>query len=442
MTQESQNRSLSNWATQLFARATTIALVAGVLLLTTGAEAEAQGVKGPGYSVLYSFTGKADGAIPAGGNLILDPEGNLYGTTGWGGDLTCVDNNPPGCGVVFKVERTSGETVLHRFTGGDDGILSVSGLVRDGDGNLYGNTCIGGSERAGVVFKLDKAGKETILYAFKGGADGGCPSYGILRDDDGIVYASAESGGDLSGCNGTGCGVVFKVDGSGKETVVYQFTGGTDGATPNDLIRDEEGNLYGTTTSGGDLSACDMHGCGVVFKIDKAGKETVLYRFTGGADGSAPFAGVVRDGVGNLYGTTVNGGNLSRCGGSGCGVVFKLDSAGKETVLYRFYGAADGGNPQADLILDDEGNLYSTASSGGKLGCFGGGFYCGVVFEVGRTGQETVLHTFTGGADGGYSFDGLVRDGEGNLYGTTGYGGDLSGCGGDGCGVVFKIALP
>jgi len=121
--------------------------------------------------------------------------------------------------------------------------------------------------------------------------------------------------------------------------------------------------------------------------------------------------------------------------------VFKLDRAGKETVLYSFTGATDGGTPFSDLIRDDDGNLYGTASSGGERGCLGGGFYCGVVFEVDRTGKETVLHTFTGGTDGGYILDGLVRDIEGNLYGATGYGGNLSDCRGDGCGVVFKIAV-
>jgi uncharacterized repeat protein (TIGR03803 family) len=180
----------------------------------------------------------------------------------------------------------------------------------------------------------------------------------------------------------------------------------------------------------------------VVFKVDKAGKETVLYRFTGGADGFAPYAGVVRDESGNLYGTTSSGGDLSGCGGSGCGTVFKLNTAGKKTDLYRFTGGADGGNPYSDLIRDAAGNLYSTAYTGGQLGCFGGGTECGVVFKVEPSGKETVLHTFTGGKDGGLSFDGLVSDCAGNLYGTTGYGGAFpKGCSGYGCGVVFKIAL-
>lgn len=440
---ESQNRTSSTWAASLFVRTATIAVTAGFLCFTTTTSAQSPDSKKPSYSVLYTFTGGADGAAPLGGNLILDPMGNLYGTTGFGGDLSCSEGNPPGCGVVFKVDRMGKETVLHTFTGGSDGIFSVSGLVRDEAGNLYGNTCSGGSAGQGVLFKLDKAGKETILHTFTGGADGGCPGYGILRDEEGNLYATASSGGDLSRCAGYGCGVVFKVDRTGKETVLYTFTGGSDGLEPNDMIRDEEGNLYGTTVGGGDPSFCNGYGCGVVFKVDRAGKETVLYSFTGGADGSSPGASVVRDKVGNLYGTTSQGGiNSSECQGGGCGVVFKLDRAGKETVLYSFTGATDGGTPFSDLIRDDDGNLYGTASSGGERGCLGGGFYCGVVFEVDQTGKETVLHTFTGGTDGGYILDGLVRDIEGNLYGATGYGGNLSDCRGDGCGVVFKIAVP
>jgi uncharacterized repeat protein (TIGR03803 family) len=409
----------------------------GILLLSLVAQARSQEEKAPKpptYTVLYTFNGGADGAIPAGGDLILDPEGNLYGTTGWGGDLSCFRDNPPGCGVVFKVDKEGQQTVLHSFTGGADGILSFSGVVRDHAGNLYGNTCYGGSGGAGVVFKLELAGNETILYNFTGGADGGCPGYGMLRDDAGNLYATAGSGGDLSGCFGGGCGVVFKLDTAGNETVLYSFTGGLDGGYPNDLVRDAEGTLYGTTISGGDLSGCNGQGCGVVFKVDRVGKETVLYSFTGGADGATPFAGVVQDDAGNLYGTTFGGGS------DGSGVVFKLDRTGKETVLYNFSGGADGGFPAADLVRDDEGNLYSTTTGGGDVGCFGGGNQCGVVFMLDRNRKETVLYSFTGGADGGYNFDGLVRDAEGNLYGATGYGGDLK-CNstGYGCGVVYKI---
>jgi uncharacterized repeat protein (TIGR03803 family) len=163
-----------------------------------------------------------------------------------------------------------------------------------------------------------------------------------------------------------------------KETVLYQFTGGEDGAFPfAGVVRDWGRNLYGTTEGGGG-TGCGGSGCGTVFKVDTTGKETVLYAFTGGPDGGLPLGGLVRDGAGNLYGTTYSGGNATECTG-GCGVVFKLDTTGTETVLHTFTGGADGSNPAASLLLDSSGNLYGTAYQGGT-GCNGSG--CGVVFKI------------------------------------------------------------
>jgi uncharacterized repeat protein (TIGR03803 family) len=394
-------------------------------------EQEEKAPKPPTYSVLYTFTGGSDGGIPLGGDLILDPEGNLYGTTGFGGDLSCLTFSTPGCGVVFKLDRTGKESVLHGFTGGTDGKTPISGVVQDDEGNVYGTTYSGGSYGAGVVFKLDRAGDETILYTFTGGADGGCPAYGLLRDDAGNLFGAGACGGT------NGKGVAFTLDRIGKETVLYSFTGGPDGAYPNNLTRDAEGDFVGAAYAGGNLNECFGQGCGVVFKLSRAGKETVLYTFNGAADGGDPSANVIPDEAGNLYGTAYSGGNLSGCNGYGCGVVFKLDRTGKETVLYAFTGGADGSGPVADLIRDDEGNLYSTTEYGGvSTGspCIYAG-NCGVVFKVDRFGKETVLYSFTGGTDGANPFGGLVRDAEGNLYGAT--------CATSvGCGVVFKIKLP
>ena len=167
--------------------------------------------------------------------------------------------------------------------------------------------------------------------------------------------------------------------------MLYTFTGGADGAYPNGLIQDPAGNLYGTTSNGG------ADGAGVVFKLDRRGNETVLYSFTGGTDGGYPYAGVIEDWVGNLYGTTSSG------GAAGAGVVFKLDRRGNETVLYSFTGGADGGYPYAGLIEDWAGNLYGTTCCGGTAGA-------GVTFKVDQTGNETVLHSFTYGSDGGYPY--------------------------------------
>jgi uncharacterized repeat protein (TIGR03803 family) len=168
-----------------------------------------------------------------------------------------------------------------------------------------------------------------------------------------------------------------------------------------------------------------------VFKVDKSGNETVLYSFKGGADGLQPVAGFVRDEAGNLYGTTLSGGDPGCEGGFGCGVVFKMDGAGNETVLYTFTGGADGNSPYAGLIRDDAGYLWGTTVLGGTHGS-------GTVYRVDPSGNEIVLHSFAGGSDGAGPYAGVIRDLAGNFYGTTNSGGDLT-CAG-GCGTVYKIA--
>ena len=422
---------------------------------TQGAAAQSQAA--PVFSVLYAFTGGTDGFPGGSGNpLILDRLGNLYGATISGGDLSC--GNGGGCGVVFKVDPTGTETVLYSFTGAADGGNPYGGVLRDHAGNLYGTTTFGGSSGgAGTVFKLQPGGKETVLYGFSGGADGSVPYAGVVRDEAGNLYGTTAGGGAV------GAGVVFKVDPAGHETVLHSFAGGpTDGSSPNfTLLRDRRGNLYGTTSSGGTStsgSACFGEGCGVVFKLDPSGKETVLYNFTGGADGALPTSGLSLDRAGNLYGTTAAGGNSSSgapgCSFSffapGCGVLFKLDRTGKETVLYAFTGGTDGALPYGGVVRDAAGNLYGTTTNGGDLTGPSGSFGEGVVYEVDPAGKETVLYAFTGLADGGNPTTGLVSNagnpdcGRYELYGTTVSGGDLgsSVCPGTGCGVVFRLTLP
>jgi hypothetical protein len=291
-----------------------------------------------------------------------------------------------------------------------------AGLVLDAASNLYG-TFAGHDcpyDWCGLVFKLDPTGTFTDLHYFTGGADGGSPAAGLIRDATGNLYGTTEGGGTGT-CNlavpQSGCGVVFELircdsEPSGYEyKVLYRFTGGADGANPvARLIRDTTGNLYGTTAQGGHRSgACNLGNegngtCGVVFELIRCDSEPsgyeykVLYRFTGGADGGNPVSGLVRDASGNLYGTTLLGGaNSSVCIAfeSGvsptCGVVFKLSPTGalptttklwSETVLHTFTGGPDGGNPLGpDLIQDLAGNLYGTAYSGGP-------YFAGVVFRL------------------------------------------------------------
>jgi uncharacterized repeat protein (TIGR03803 family) len=358
-------------------------------------------------TVLYAFPGAADGQYPYNAGVIFGSDCHLYGTTFYGGKK--------GHGVVYQLDGDGNEKVLYNFhllTANGFG-QPTGGVIRDSKGNLYGTTFIGQADVGygnGVVYKVDTAGHSTVLHNFTGEADGGVPYGGVIRDSKGNLYGTAEVGG------ASGAGVVFKVDTFGNETVLYSFTGGSDGGYPlAGVIRDSKGNLYGTTNGGGASYA------GVVFKVDTSGNETVLYSFTGGSDGGYPLAGVIRDSKGNLYGTT-NGG-----GASGAGVVFKVDTFGNETVLYSFTGGSDGGNPLwVVLVRDSAGNLYGTTNGGGASGA-------GVVFKVNAAGNETVLHSFTGGADGGNPYAGVILGPEGNLYGTTAFGGETN------AGVVFEI---
>jgi uncharacterized repeat protein (TIGR03803 family) len=369
----------------------------------------------------------------------------FYGVTASGGGSS-------EAGTVFKLDSEGNETVLYSFTGGADGGGPQS-LVLGPDGNLYGTAQIGGAHNAGVIFRLDptaQEGKETVLYSFTNGADGGLPSYALVVDHAGNLYGTTRTGGDLT-CfqnGGYGCGVVFEVGLNGKETVLHSFTGHSDGAFPDGLILDTTGNLYGTAAFGGKLGclAGQGYGCGVVFKLDSNGQETVLYDFSGGgAKGLDPYGALLLDKEGNLYGTTMLGGGM-RCSGDpggvwarvpvpyeGCGIAFELNAAGQEIVLHKFKGIPDGAQPNGDLV-QGPGGLYGTTMNDG-------GANCGSVFRIDSGGHYVVVYSFTCGADGAYPEAGLLVDAQGNLYGTTIAGGFQQCRSGLGCGTVFKITL-
>jgi len=408
-------------------------LVFGLLLGAAGAQTE---------SVLYSFCEQkncTDGDSPWAG-LVLDQEGNFYGTTAGGGITTC--SYYLGCGVVFKITPKGKETVLYSFCaqkGCIDGANPFAGLVFDQKGNLYGTTENGGVHGRGVAFKLTPEGKETVLHSFCAHidcTDGYSPSAGLVFDQKGNLYGTTQYGGAHGG------GVVFKLTPEREYVVLYSFCAQgypcTEGAQPvAGLVLDQKGNLYGTTLLGGGVSAycSDVgYGCGVVFKLTPKGKETVLYslcpQYPDCPDGTSPYAGLVFDQKGNLYGTAAHG------GANGGGVVFKLTLEGKETVMYSFCAqtdCADGQEPYAGVVFDQKGNLYGTTVDGGSSDCIPTG--CGVVFKLTPKGKEIVLHTFCAQgncADGAGPLAGLVFDQKGNLYGTAG-GGIYVG------GVLFKI---
>jgi uncharacterized repeat protein (TIGR03803 family) len=317
-------------------------------------------------------------------------------------------------------------TVLHRFSGGPDGGEPFAPLVRDSAGNLYGTTVLGGKYASGVIFRISPTDTFTPLYSFTGGNDGAFLYAGLVRDSLGNLYGAASSGGK------GGYGTVFELSPSRKLRVLHSFTD-SDGGPPNGVIRDSAGNLYGTASGG-------ISGYGTVFKISSTGVFNVSYRFTGGADGAYPFAPLVLDSKGNLYGTTLAGGSTGgNCGSVGCGVVFKLDHAGTEMVLYSFLGGSDGGNPDTALVLDSTGNLFGITPSGGSFsGVCGanGNRGCGVVFEVDTSNTETALHTFTGQPDGEYPQGGLLlEEAAHTLFGTTNNGGAND------FGTVFKVDM-
>jgi uncharacterized repeat protein (TIGR03803 family) len=307
---------------------------------------------------------------------------------------------------------------LYSFSNSPNGATPFGGVVKDKLGNLYGTTSGGGAASFGTVYKLSNSGKETVLYSFTGGADGSVPYAGLVMDRSGKLYGTTRFGGSSDG------GTVFEVNPeTGQETVLHSFTGQPDGAEPfSGVILDKSGNLYGATFAGG--SAND----GTVYKVDiQTQQETVLYSFTGDPDGGDPVYGnLLMDKSGNLYGTTQGGGSFNR------GSVWELSANGSETVLYSFTGGkdgggSDGGGADQSLVMDTKGNLYGVTE--------GGGLGAGVVFKVNiKTKTETVLYTFSALKNGEIPTAGLVRDSKGNLYGTTAAGGNRASYG-----TVFKL---
>lgn len=401
------------------------------LALALSATVGTAGAKG--YKVLHAFTG-SDGYHPYAG-LAADGHGNLYATTASGG-AGC---GHFGCGTVVEVAPDGTASVLHEFQGGKDGAAPMAPVAIGKAGNLYGTTVSGGSTACngsgcGTVFEIAADGTETVLHAFSGGSDGSDPYGGVAVDAAGNVYGTAFGGGNLS-CNAPyGCGVVFEVAANGTFTVLHAFTAGSDGAAPEGgVARDSGGNLYGTTELGGpgNCTLGNTPGCGIVFSVSASGTEKILYTFQGGSDGAFPQANPIVDGSGNLFGTAFFGGD-PLCS---CGTVYKLAADGTFTVLHAF-AKADGAQPYAGLLLDKAGNLFGTTIDGGK-GCKPGG--CGTVFELTPDGTETVLYEFSQKKGGFYTNATPVADKKGNLYGTATWGG-LQSCS-EGCGTVFKLSV-
>jgi uncharacterized repeat protein (TIGR03803 family) len=391
---------------------TTLASFAACVVLLAAASLTAAAQE----TVLHDFKG-TDGTTPYGG-LILDTNGNLYGTTTTGGS-----NN---VGTVFTLTSSNGkwtETVIHEFKN-TDGSTPQGNLVFDTDGNLFGTTSKGGAKGDGSVFKLiptDGKWAEKVVHDFSG-LDGSTPQGGLVYTTAGDVYGVTSGGGAKSD------GAVFGLTPSNlkwTESVLHSFNGG-DGASPwGALIADAKGDLWGTTSADGINSA------GTVFElVQSSGKwtEKVIYSFNPlKGDGSAPFGGLVADSSGNLYGTTTKG------GANGEGAVYELTLGAKggytESVLYSFQNnGTDGTTPYGGLIIDASGNLWGTTSAGGTHSA-------GTIFELSSstgTWQESIAYNFNG-TSGSTPYSGLVADSSGNLYGTTSAGGI------NGKGIVYEF---
>lgn len=336
-------------------------------------------------SVLHSFAGHRDGAEPIWSSPAFDKDGKLFGTTSNGGH---------GYGTVFMLapnpDGTWTESILHRFKGGKDGAYPMTTPVFDKSGSLYATTVTG---TAGTVFRLipnpDGSWTYRVLHHFKGGKDGDQPWSGLVFDTAGNLYGTTRGGGLTScGFEFSGCGTVFQLIPGPADSwayrVLHRFRGGKGGFDPSisGLVFDDAGGLYGTTEYGGkgDCNYWGNPGCGTLFEMtpgpDNKWTFQVSYRFKGGKTGGDPF-GVIFDASGNLYGTTVEGGHRG-CDGH-CGTVYKLtpnpDGGWIRTVLYRFLGGEDGGNPNSGLLLDGLGNIYGTAQ-------FGGAYGLGVVYQI------------------------------------------------------------
>lgn len=296
---------------------------------------------------------------------------------------------------VFPGQAQTLKTI-YNFTGHPDGANPLWGPVFDAQGNLWGTTTVQPGYGSGTVYKLTPSGNGwNESTVYSFPGPGDTGGWGFILDGQGNLYNTTINGA---------YGSLFEITPAGVESTIYNFTGGADGGTLwfENLVRDALGNFYGTATGGG------AHKFGVVFEVTPSGTETVLYSFTGGAGGAYPTGGVVLDADGNLYGTTANGGRYNQ------GTVFKVTPGGIETVLHSFRGAnyGDGRNPQGGLVADRHGHLYGVTWTGGTS-------HAGTVFEVTSSGTYKVLYNFLGGANGGEPVGPLTLDAHGNLYGVT-----------------------
>ena len=399
------------------------------------------------YKILYAFDDQSK--LRAGSTIVQDKMGNIYGAS-WDSPRMC-SSGP--CGAIYKISPTGKEGALYEFKGRPDGFYPV-GIAIDANGTLYGTTLEGGTSAfqycnygCGTVFSLTASGKETVLHSFQGSPllrtfhgptnDGILPQSGVVVYlGGGVLYGTTQLGGDYGSYGLPGDGTIYQIT-DHFVTILHNFTEGLDGGLPSAGLLLVGATLYGTAQFGGFGPCVTTYGpgCGTVFKYDANGL-TTLYQFQGGADGASPAGTLITDNAGNLYGTTVLGGDLN-CNLTfgippGCGVVFKVTPSGQEITLYTFTGSADGTWPSSALVMDAAGNLYGTAYFGGDLKCNSGnyGIGCGTIFKIDLSGNFSVVHTFKG-PDGAFPM--AIIAGDGKLLGVTNAGGPAN------RGVVYEL---
>jgi uncharacterized repeat protein (TIGR03803 family) len=403
----------------------------GAMPQTTAIAARADPAPRPAYTMLYSFKGgRDDGQWPLAS--VTNLRGTLYGTTPRGGRFHC--SKIEGCGTVFSMTTSGEETILHSFDGNNGS--RPDGALLDINGTLYGTTGRGGTNcnaapgGCGTVFSITPSGRETVLYRFKGYPDDGAIPTGVLVEINGTLYGTTVLGGSGKCERGVvgyvGCGTAFAVTTSGSESPLYSF-GSTkyDGVFPNGILSDVKGKLYGTTPFGG------RHRVGTVFSLTFSGRESVIHNFKAGDkdDGFYPAAGLINVG-GTLYGTA--GG-----GAYNAGIVFSITPAARFGLLHSFGAAGDGISPGPGL-LDVNHTLYGSTFEGGANNL-------GTVFSITLSGAENVLYSFMGYPNDGASPNAALVDVNGTLYGTTEYGGSGT-CTRPrqgyfpGCGTVFALS--
>jgi uncharacterized repeat protein (TIGR03803 family) len=366
------------------------------------------------FNIVSSFDG-TDGAQPL-APVVQGNDGNFYGAANSGG--------PYGAGTVFKVKSDGTLSVLHNFCerqGCPDGREAGAALIQAADGSYYGTTTFGGvSDNYGTVFRISRTGKFKTIYRFcatSSCTDGAYLYSPLIQATDGNFYGTTNEGGDLTCFAPYGCGTVFKLTSAGVLTTLHSFHVGEGSMPSSGLVQARDGNFYGTTTYGG------TYGYGTVYKITASGILTAIYNFCVQslcADGSVPYAGLLEASDGNFYGTTLLGGS------AGFGTIFRITPQGALTILHSFL-ITDGSAPYGVLVEASDGNFYGTTASGGNTNS-------GTAFEITPEGIFTSLISFGTSTNGSYP-GGLIQDTSGTFYGTMQTGGSSND------GAVFSLSL-